>query len=338
MYFIILVILITELITVSNGEDNYCMSDCNSQSQPSLYEQHCCNLGNIGNTIKIENGKRLTFIICPPYLPASCFQFYKSSCADIYKANPDVKSGYYNITLTNGSVVTVYCDMEGINCDEEGGWTRVAYLNMTEPGTTCPSGLTQTGYNNLDHHVCGRPNPSSPGCNSTFFSTFGLNYTKICGQVRGYQFGSPDSFFVTENENDIDSYYVDGVSITYGCNPRQHIWTYAGGVTETRLDSFGCPCNNGSAASSPSFVGNDYYCESGVHSAFSSILYADDPLWDGQNCNEPESTCCTSPNIPWFLKTLDETTADNIEFRVCSDGGLPLDEDTPLDIIEIYVK
>ena len=57
MYLIILVILITELITVSNGEDNYCMSDCNSQRQPSLYEQHCCNLNNIGNTFKIQNGK-----------------------------------------------------------------------------------------------------------------------------------------------------------------------------------------------------------------------------------------------------------------------------------------
>ena len=43
------------------------------------------------------------------------------------------------------------------------------------------------------------------------------------------------------------------------------------------------------------------------------------------------------PNMPWFLKTLDETTTDNIELRVCSDQGLS-DEDIPLDIIEIYVK
>ena len=65
--------------------------------------------------------------------------------------------------------------------------------------------------------------------------------------------------------------------------------------------------------------------------------FADDPLWDGQNCNGPESTCCTNPNMPWFLKTLDETTTDDIELRVCSNAGLP-NEDTPLDIIEIYVK
>ena len=338
MYLIILVILTTELISVSNEENNYCMSDCNSQRQPSLYEQHCCNLGNIGNTIKFKNGKLHAFIICPSYLPTSCFQFYNYPffCADIYKANPDVISGYYNITLTNGSIVTVYCDMEGINCDEEGGWTRVAYLNMTEPGTTCPSGLTQTGYININHDVCGRPNPSSGGCDSTLFSTYGLNYTKLCGQVRGYQYRSPDAF--NTETSDIDSYYVDGVSITYGSIPRQHIWTYVGGQTEINLGTTNCPCNSGSSASPPSFVGNDYYCESGLNvGPFSYILYADDPLWDGQNCNGLESTCCTNPNMPWFLKTLNETTTDNIELRVCNNQGLP-DEDTPLDIIEIYVK
>ena len=51
----------------------------------------------------------------------------------------------------------------------------------------------------------------------------------------------------------------------------------------------------------------------------------------------PESTCCTNPNMPLFLKTLNETTTDDIQLRVCSNEGLP-DEDTPLDIIEIYVK
>ena len=334
MYLIIL-ILSTELIIVSNGEDNYCMSDCNSQRQPSLYEQYCCNLSNMGNTIKFKTGKLRTFIICPSYLPNSCFEVYNNSCSQIHQVYPSATSGYYNITLTNGSIVIVYCDMEGINCDEEGGWTRVAYLNMTEPGATCPSGLTQTGYININHDVCGHINPSSGGCDSTFFSTHSLNYTKVCGQVRGYQYRSPDAFAIGNSE--IDSYYVDGVSITYGSNPRQHIWTYVAGERDTRLDSHGCPCNSGNSASPPSFVGNDYYCESGFGSIPCELFCADDPLWDGQNCNGPESTCCTNPNIPWFLKTLDETTTDNIELRVCNNDGLP-DEDTPLDIIEIYVK
>ena len=109
-------------------------------------------------------------------------------------------------------------------------------------------------------------------------------------------------------------------------------------LTHVGSVNVGCPCNNGSAVSS-SYVGNDYYCESGLNAPpVSGIFYADDPLWDGQNCNGPESTCCANPNIPWFLKTLDETITDNIELRVCSSDQLLPDEDTPLYIIEIYVK
>ena len=34
---------------------------------------------------------------------------------------------------------------------------------------------------------------------STFFSTYGLNYTKMCGKARGYQFGTIDAFQVGSN-------------------------------------------------------------------------------------------------------------------------------------------
>ena len=36
----------------------------------------------------------------------------------------------------------------------------------------------------------------SAGRKSTFFSTYGLNYTKVCGQVRGYQYGYPCFFLL----------------------------------------------------------------------------------------------------------------------------------------------
>ena len=70
-----------------------------------------------------------------------------TTCKCILDNYPSAPSGYYNIT-TNGSTVLVYCDMEGTNCGGEGGWTRVAYVNMTQPGATCPQGLNQTSYNN----------------------------------------------------------------------------------------------------------------------------------------------------------------------------------------------
>ena len=66
-----------------------------------------------------------------------------SSCKSILDDYPSAPSGYYNINSTNGSAVQVYCDMEGTHCGGEGGWTRVAYVNMTQAGATCPQGLEQ---------------------------------------------------------------------------------------------------------------------------------------------------------------------------------------------------
>ena len=41
--------------------------------------------------------------------------------------------------------------------------------------------------------------------------------------------------------------------------------------------------------------------------------------------------------MPWFYRSLDTHTNDDIELRVCS-NTLPENEETPLDIIELYIK
>ena len=227
--------------------------------------------------------------------------------------------------------------MKGTHCDGKGGWTRVAYLNMTKSGATCPPGLNLQQYNNIDHGLCGRP---LVDCSSTTFSTLGLNYYKVCGQVRGYQYGSTDAFLSLSVGVGIDSYYVDGVSITYGQNPRKHIWTYACGLREDRHDVNGCPCNtinSGGNKIASTFIGNYYYCESGLDpgKGWSNVLYGNDPLWDGKNCDSNEASCCTNSTMPWFYRVLDDITRDDIELRVC---GTEEYEDVPLDIIELYVR
>ena len=231
--------------------------------------------------------------------------------------------------------------MKGTHCDGKGGWTRVAYLNMTESGATCPPGLNLQQYNNIDHGLCGRPSSSSSaGCSSTNFSTFGLNYFKVCGKVRGYQYRSPNAFY--KLSKGIDSYYVDGVSITYGQNPRIHIWTYACGLREDHNNVAGCPCNKGyhggRNVASP-FINNHYYCESGLDPGKNNerVLYVNDTLWDGKNCDSHEASCCTNSKMPWFYRVLDDMTQEDIELRVCGDQSVH-DEDTPLDIIELYVR
>ena len=65
------------------------------------------------------------------------------------------------------------------------------------------------------------------------------------------------------------------------------------------------------------------------------LNYGDDPLWDGAGCG-PNSDCCDFNDPPWFRKQLPSTTTDNIEMRLCR-AGAP-DEDTPVEIIEIYVQ
>ena len=54
---------------------------------------------------------------------------------------------YYTIPASNGSLISVYCDMEG-QCDGKGGWMRVGYINMNEPGNNCPNELKSYNFEN----------------------------------------------------------------------------------------------------------------------------------------------------------------------------------------------
>ena len=252
---------------------------------------------------------------------SQCCLANKLSCEEILQHCPSASSGYYHITAPNGSQVQVYCDMNGTNCGREGGWMRVAYVNMSESGATCPEGLAQQTNSGLT--LCGRNTTGGFGCQSTVFSTLGLNYSKVCGQLRGYQVGSHNAF---QGIGSIDSPYVDGASVTYG-SPRKHIWTYACGFA-LYDPTYACPCNTIATNIPPSYVGNDYYCEQGSGT--------NDPLWDGQQCDGIEAPCCTHPNMPWFIKTLSETTTEDIEVRVCANQPTS-NEDTPLQVIELSI-
>ena len=74
----------------------------------------------------------------------------------------------------------------------------------------------------------------------------------------------------------------------------------------------------------------------GVHGWQESAFHADDPLWDGQDC-DPVSTCCTFNNPPWFCKQLPQSTNADLEIRLCLAFVGPV-QNTPLELIEIYVK
>ena len=256
-----------------------------------------------------------------------------SSCKAIYECNPTAPSGYYWIRNATGSTVQVFCLMNTTNCGNiTGGWMRAAYIDMTDPGKTCPENLTYTVQSST--RMC-RSSHTSAGCTSVTFPTHMTSYTKVCGRARGYQYASPDSFLHTrQGQTSIEGYYVDGLSVTHG-RPRNHIWTFAAGVSKDYNYGFSvCPCaapNPG--ADAPPFVGEQFFCESGNTGRYSPQWYLDDPLWDSQGCASG-STCC-SRGGPWFSSAMSKATSDDIEVRWCSSSDI---EDTGVDQLEIYVN
>ena len=260
-----------------------------------------------------------------------------TSCKEIKERQPLSPSGVY-LLANNNLTYAAYCNMDEL-CGSGEGWTRLAYLDMSDATQNCPHGFGL--YQSGGVRACGRYNSSVASCVSVTYPSNGISYSQICGRVTGYQFGAPGAVYqpTSSYRSDLNSFYVDGVGITRG-SPRQHVWTLMAGYSEASSSISGsCPCNNGSTVSVQSFIGNNYFCESGNHvSGWYATLYTSDPLWDGQGCGSLESPCCNVPGIPWFHRDYgSNTTTDYIELRVCA-NGLAANEDSPVSYYEIYVK
>ena len=219
-------------------------------------------------------------------------------------------------------------------CGGSTGWKRVVYLNMSDPTQQCPSVWQEI---TTPHRVCGRRSTSA-SCEGLTYATGSEQYDQVCGRIIGYQIGHTDAFLNALSRS-VDTYYLDGVSMTHG-SPRQHIWSFANGLSEVNTNPMStCPCVAGSSSNYiPSFVGRNYFCESGITSNHSmGVFYPNgDPLWDGQGCG-PTSSCCTFNSPPWFNIRLSSPTTDDIEVRICGNEGIA-NEDTPIQLIELYVK
>ena len=209
---------------------------------------------------------------------------------------------------------------------------RVADIDMTRPNENCPAGfrkVTASGKTMCRYQ--------GAGCISTTFSSHGIEYSRVCGRITGYQYYTTDAFQnYIANGGSIDSVFVDGIVLTHG-SPRQHIWTFAAGYTQYYIGSSGCPCNGDSYSYSlPPYVGNDYFCESGhrYNTSPPQNYLTNDPLWDGAGC--VSGSCCTFNSPPWFCKTLPNHTTDNIELRLCVDQALD-DEAVALELVDFYI-
>ena len=188
----------------------------------------------------------------------------------------------------------------------------------------------------------GRASSRGGSCTSVKFPSNGISYSQVCGKVVGYQYGTTDAVQDGQSKS-IDSYYVDGVSITRG-SPRLHVWTLMAGFIDRKdKGSCGrrsiCPCTDSCLSSLVhSFIGSHYFCESAASSSPSRRLYTSDPLWDGQGCRNNERPCCSVSGLPWFHRDYGSTIiSDYLELRVCGSASTG-NEDSPVRFYEIYVK
>ena len=238
-----------------------------------------------------------------------------TSCQQIHHHKPHAKSGYYWIQ-GNTNPSRVYCQMERGGCGE-GVWMRVADFNMSVTSASCPAGLGLKKVHS--RHLCNKN--VDYGCSSVKFSTFGVPFFNVCGQVIGYQHGGIDAFYPyhAEPTRTIDDVYVESVSITHSSNPRQHIWTFAAALHEASSNTeSSCPCCYTRSrvpflGTILEFIGNDYYCETGTRTTYSARSYFEDPLCDGEGCGR-FSTCCDGDNKPWFVKENKKPNTSDLNF------------------------
>ena len=263
--------------------------------------------------------------------PGQYHYYPVASCATVLFFAPSSPSGLYWVRSSNGSAVHVYCDMTRLCGNTIGGWMKVIELDMTDNSTQCPSDL-RLNDNNL--RTCGINSSDTLSRSSTTFNLSGIRYSSVHGMIRAYGCGSPDGFnayggYGRSTTPNISSNYVDGISLTYGLIPRQHIWTFA--VRKSNTD-----CIPPSSLQ----IENDYFCgniNSGSNSGNINSLTTHNRIqWNRGTC-ESQSQCC-SPNNPMkFYKQLPQPTTDDIEMRLCRDESAT-NENIFIDMIDIFVQ
>ena len=225
------------------------------------------------------------------------------------------------------------------------GWTRVAYLDMSDPQQTCPSNWT---LNTSPVRGCGRSSTDYTTCDSVVYPLNSRSYSSVCGKIIAYHSNFSFGFQSAWNTRNfsIEESFVSGVSITHGPpGARQHVWTFVGALTEIIRHpphvTHNCPCSNTNVTWTyeiSSFIGNDYFCDTGNRGPGynSSAFYLNDPLWNGEGCGST-SSCCEFNFPPWFCKSLPQPTTDDLEIRLCAQQVYSY-ENKIISLMEVFVQ
>ena len=237
------------------------------------------------------------------------------------------RSGTYRIGPSQDNYSLMNCRTStALTCNGiSGQWRRVAYLDTSQTNFECPRSLQAT----TNPPSC-RISGSSPTCSSVFFSSGGLPYSQVCGRIYGRYSLTPDGFDTFPDDRPdtptIDDNYVDGVSLSYGMSPRNHVWTLAATIPQSNRMTGCASCN----FKVPVFVGSDYSCQ---------IVPDCTSLSDDSTCRQVEvwndDNLCNGNYI--FYRNLTQTTTEDLEMRLCRDQEAS-DEDIFIMFIEIFVS
>ena len=232
-----------------------------------------------------------------------------------------------------------YCPM--CRCGPALGWTNVAHLDMSDSSQQCPDNLTLV---TSPIRGCGRTSRYHLTCDSVLYPVHGRTYSRVCGRIQAYQTGWASAFYNSykRNQNSLELAYFNGVSLTHGPpGSRQHIWSFVNGDHDRPIvvGPVLCPCiviNGNWDYQVPSYIGNDYFCESGNPGPgrVDDGRFFNDTLWDGLGCESP--SCCELNTPPWFCKTLPAPTTNDIELRSCYGDDTEYGNFTITDV-NIYV-
>ena len=296
-----------------------------------LYQQITKEMNN-NLAQRLERGRRLGL----------SYNYSADGCEEIVRDNPQSPNGWYWVRDSrDNSARKVYCYPHGHTSCGEGVWMRIGYFDMGGNLAECPEPLERFAVNG--NWYCRRN--VTGGCTSINFSALEKNYTAVCGMVEGYQYGSMDGFERSSAFKTPDDLYAEGISITHGSSPRHHLWTYTVGQNANPDPGYStadqCPCTTeGTSSTLPTFLGNDFYCDSGNPSrnSYSNVHVYPDRLWDnsGPSCVSG-STCCDNPDQPWFKKKLTQPANEDVEMRWCAHNA-PTSEATATTRVELYIS
>ena len=198
------------------------------------------------------------------------------------------------------------------------GWKLAIYHDFRNPDTPCLPGLQQTMYSERPY-TCREPTASDAACVIVNLTQTALEFSKVCGRIKAYQFGTAPLSYIQVNA---------------GLEP---LWTFTAGVTKSQADpsliSDRCPCDGGVP-----FPNEHYFCESLIEedtpgNKYDNHFFHNEVLWDKAGCSS-SGDCCSRFDSPYFILHLPHNIITPIYFIICNFGS----DSFAIELIEFYVK